>query len=301
MTTEESHLVYKISLQSMITNLFLFTFKGLFGFLISSASLLCDAIHSLTDIFSTFVVLLGIKLSNKPADKSHPYGHEKIECIIAFLLGIILFLIGGSIGWDGFQKLFHPVESLSQTSLLNTFAIIIATISIGAKEWMYHFTIKCAEKINSSSMAADAWHHRTDALSSVGSLIGVIGIRLGYPVIDAIACLIISLFIFKAAFDICADACKKIIDTSCSYEIINTIEQIVSSNKDVLAIDVIKTRQYGSKIYVDLEITLDKNISFVHSHNIAHTIHNEIEESIHTVKHCMIHVNPSTLINHHHI
>ncbi|WMJ77085.1 MULTISPECIES: cation diffusion facilitator family transporter [unclassified Sedimentibacter] len=301
MTTEESHLAYKISLQSMIINLLLFVFKGLFGFLISSTSLICDAIHSLTDIFSTFVVLLGIKFSNKPADKSHPYGHEKIECIIAFLLGIMLFVIGGRIGWDGFQKLLHPVETLKQNLLLNTSAIIIAAISIGTKEWMYHFTIKCAQKINSSSMVADAWHHRTDALSSVGSLIGIIGIRLGYPAVDAIACLIISLFIFKAAFEICVDACKKVIDTSCSSEIISTIEEIININKEVLAIDVIKTRQYGSKIYVDLEITLNKDTSFVHSHNVAHSIHNEIEKNIAGVKHCMIHVNPSKLINHHHI
>ncbi len=301
MTKEESHSAYKISFQSIIVNLFLFSFKGLFGFLISSSSLISDAIHSLTDIFSTLVVLLGIKLSNKPSDKSHPYGHEKIECVIAFLLGVMLFMIGGFIGWDGIKKLLHTSTVIPVPSLLNTSAIIVAFISIVSKEWMYHFTIKCAKKINSSSMAADAWHHRSDALSSVGSLIGVIGIRLGFPVIDSIACLIISVFIFKAAFDICKDACAKIIDTSSSPQIMKTIEQIAKKNNEVLTVDVIKSRQYGSKMYIDLEITLDKDISFEHSHEVAHLIHDEIEDSVMEIKHCMIHVNPSALINHHHI
>lgn len=301
LTQQESRMADRISIQSMLVNLFLFALKGLFGLKIASASLLSDAVHSLTDIFSTLIVLIGIRISSKPSDSGHPYGHEKIECLIAFLLGLMLFGIGGGIGWDGVQKLLRPAAAAPQNSLMNAFAMGAAAVSIGSKEWMYRFTIKCAKKIRSSSMAADAWHHRSDAMSSVGSLIGVAGIRLGYPVVDSVACLVISLFIFKAAWDICADACAKLIDAACPPETVGKIERIAKSNRDVLAIDALKTRQYGSKIYVDLEITIDRNATFEHSHAVAESIHNEIEGSVAAVKHCMIHVNPSAMPNHHHI
>jgi cation diffusion facilitator family transporter len=285
----------------MMVNLFLFALKGLLGMQIASASLLSDAVHSLTDIFSTLIVLIGIRVSSKPSDAGHPYGHEKIECVIALLLGVMLFGIGGGIGWDGVKKLFHPAAAVPQYSVMNGLAMGAAVVSIGAKEWMYRFTMKCAKRIRSSSMAADAWHHRSDALSSVGSLAGVFGMRLGYPVIDAAACLVISVFIFKAAYGICADACAKLVDAACSPELTGRIKKIAKSNREVLAVDALKTRQYGSKIYVDLEITLDRNASLAHSHDVAEEIHNEIEGDFSQVKHCMIHVNPSMLVNHHHI
>lgn len=294
-------MAYKISIQSMMINLFLFALKGLFGIKIASASLLSDAVHSLTDIFSTLAVLIGIRVSHKPSDSGHPYGHEKIECIVAFILGIMLFAIGSGIGWDGICKLIHPSTALPTNLLLSTWAMGAAVVSIGAKEWMYRFTIKCAKKIHSSSMAADAWHHRSDALSSVGSLVGIAGMRLGVPAVDSLACLVISAFIFKAAYGICADACRKLIDSSCSPELVGKIERIAKSNREVMAIDALKTRRYGSRVYVDMEITLDRNTSFTHSHEVAENIHDQIEGNFAVVKHCMIHVNPSALINHHHI
>jgi cation diffusion facilitator family transporter len=301
LTPLESRMAYKISIQSMMINLFLFALKGLFGIKIASASLISDAVHSLTDIFSTLAVLIGIRVSHKPSDSEHPYGHEKIECVVAFVLGMMLFAIGGGIGWNGICKLICPVSALPPAFLLSTWAMGAAVISIGAKEWMYHFTIKCAKKIHSSSMAADAWHHRSDALSSVGSLLGIAGMRMGVPAADSVAGLVISAFIFKAAYDICADACGKLIDSSCSPELVSKIERIVKSNREVMAIDALKTRRCGSRVYVDMEITLDRNTSFAHSHEVAENIHDQIEGNFAVVKHCMIHVNPSDLMNHHHI
>lgn len=301
MTPQESRMAYRISLQSMAVNLFLFVLKGLFGIEIASVSLISDAVHSLTDIFSTLIVLIGIRISYKPSDRSHPYGHEKIECVIALFLGLMLFGIGGGIGWEGVRKLMRPEAAAAQSPILNAFAMGAAAVSIGAKEWMYRFTMRCAKKIGSSSMAADAWHHRSDAMSSVGSLAGIAGLRFGLPAVDSIACFLISIFIFKAAYDICADACRKLVDASGPQEVVRRIEQIAGSNREVLNIDALKTRQYGSKLYVDLEITMDRNTSFTHSHEVAENIHDEIEGDIAAVKHCMIHVNPSMLVNHHHI
>lgn len=293
MTISESKLVYRISIKGMVINLLLFAAKGITGLLIHSVSLLSDAVHSLTDIISTAVVLVGIKLACKPADKGHPYGHDKIECMIAFLLGLMLLGIGAGIGWEGVQKLYHPPEMSSISHLLNSFALAAALVSIVAKEWMYRFTIKCARQVGSASMAADAWHHRSDAISSAGSLVGVLGIRFNFVIIDVLACLVISAFIFKAAYDICSDACKRMIDTAGDYAVVNNIEHIILNHKDVLSLDMLKTRQFGSKLYVDIEVTLDRNMSFEHSHKIAHSIHDNIENTVTEVKHCMVHVNPS--------
>lgn len=293
MNLEEKKLAYRISIKSMAYNLALFIIKVIFGILIGSASLITDGVHSLSDIFSTLVVVIGIRLSSKPDDATHPYGHEKIETVISFLLGIMLFMIGAGIGYDGFLKILHPAEGTARNLLLNTGGIIAALISIIAKERMYRFTIRCANRIHSSSLRADAWHHRSDALSSVGSLAGVIGLRIGLPIIDAAACLIIMLFIFKAAFHIVADAFRCMTDKSSPDEIIENIRNTVLAENDVKSIDVLKTRMFGPKIYVDLEITLDRNLTFEHSHEIASRIHDEVEDRFADVKHCMIHVNPS--------
>lgn len=293
MNAQQKKLAYKISIKSMAMNLLLCVLKMAFGVIIKSASLVSDAIHSLSDIFSTLVVLIGIRISSKPADKTHPYGHEKIETVIAFMLGIMLFVIGGKIAYDGTVSIFTMQTVSAQQTLLNIGAIMVAVISILGKEWMYRFTIKCAKQIGSGAMRADAWHHRADALSSVGSLIGVVGLRLGFPIVDAIACLVISLFIFKAAYNIVSDAFRNIVDCTCSDEVVQSIEKVIESNKQVLSIDMLKTRRYGSKIYIDLEITLDKSLTFVESHDIAATIHDNVERQVENVKHCMVHVNPS--------
>lgn len=293
LTSLQQKEAFKISLKGMLINLALFVIKGVAGLLINSVSLMSDAVHSLTDIFSTLVVLVGIKISSRPADKKHPYGHERIECIVAFLLGIMLFVIGFSIGFEGFQKIFADNQTVNKFYTLNIIAILSAVVSIGAKEWMYHFTINYAKAIHSPSMEADAWHHRSDAMSSVGSLVGVIGLCFGYPIIDIIACFIISLFIFKAAYSICSDACKRIIDSSASENTIMCIKNSIMKNNDVISIDILNTRQFGSRIYVDIEITLDKNMTFEKSHQIAHNIHDTLEKEFPEIKHCMIHVNPS--------
>lgn len=297
----DAQAAYHISIKSMAINLLLFLGKLLVGILIRSSSLISDGFHSLSDSFSTIVVMIGIKIANKPADDSHPYGHEKFESVIAFLLGMMLFGIALLIGWDGIVKVMHPIRVLVHNPLFHNAGIMIALLSIAGKEWMYRFTMRCAKKIGSSAMAADAWHHRSDALSSVGSLIGMIGLRLGYPRVDAVACLLISVFILAAAWEILSDACRRMVDTACPPEVTQLMRKQILSNEEVLSLDVLKTRMYGSKIYADVEITVDKNFTFEHSHDIARSVHDDIENTMDTIKHCMVHVNPSGLKQHHHI
>ena len=172
------------------------------------------------------------------------------------------------------------------------FALIASIISILVKEWMYWYTIVVAKKYNSDVLKADAWHHRSDALSSVGSLIGIAFSMIGIKCMDVVASIIIAIIIMKIAIEIFIESIKKMIDCSCDDQTIEEIKKIVFETNGVKGIEKIKTRLFGSKIYIDLEINADRNISFEESHNIAHEVHDRVESGLEDVKHCMVHINP---------
>ena len=173
-------------------------------------------------------------------------------------------------------------------------ALIVAVISIGVKEWMYWFTRAAAKKINSGALMADAWHHRSDALSSIGAFVGILGARMGFPILDPIASVVICLFIGKAAFDIFKDATNKMVDKSCSDEITEHMRSLILSQEEVKSVDLLMTRIFGSKIYVDVEFSMDGTRTLTQAHEVAQTVHDIIEQSFPEVKHCMVHVNPTS-------
>jgi len=278
----------KVSIITIIVNVFLAAFKFIAGIAGNSQAMISDAIHSLSDVLSTIIVIIGLKLSSKQADVDHPYGHERLESIAAFILASILFVTGVFIGIEGIKNIINPAI-IKKTTII---ALIGAIISIVVKEGMYWYTIYYAKKIKSESLKADAWHHRSDALSSIGSLIGIAGSMLGIKVLDSIASIIICLFIVKVAYDIFKDALTKLVDHACSEETILAIERQVLKIEGVENIDLIKTRMFGNKIYIDLEISADKNMTLERAHKIAHDVHDDIENEFPDVKHCMIHVNP---------
>ena len=284
------NLAYKVSIITIIVNIILFIFKLIAGIIGNSKAMISDAVHSASDIASTFVVMIGIFISRKQPDDKHPYGHEKFESIAAIILAAMLFGIGIGIGFEGINVILNG--TYNQTKEIGPIALIAAIASIIIKEWMYHFTIKAANTLNSGALKADAWHHRSDALSSMGALIGIGGSMIGYAILDSIASIIIALCIIKTSFDILMDGINKMVDTSASLEVIELIKKITYENKSVKNIDSLKTRLHGSKLYIDLEVALDKNLSFVEAHNIAHNIHDLIEENIKNCKHCMVHINP---------
>ncbi len=279
----------KVSIVSIISNIFLTIVKFVAGFISHSQAMVSDAIHSLSDVLSTIVVIIGVKLSNKKADKEHPYGHERLECVASIILAVMLMLTGVGIGVTGVNNI---IKGKYVILISGTLALIIAVTSILVKEAMYWYTRHTAKKINSGALLADAWHHRSDALSSVGSFIGILGAKLGFPVLDSIASIIICLFIIKVAYDIFKDAIDKMIDKSCDEETIKKIEDIIYESKDVVKIDDLKTRKFGNRYYIDVEISVDKNMSVLNAHSIAHNIHDNIEDRLPSTKHCMVHVNP---------
>lgn len=280
----------KVSYASIIINFVLSGFKFIAGIIGKSSAMISDAVHSLSDVLSTIIVIVGIKFSNRESDNTHQYGHERFESIATLFLSIILLVTALGIGYTGAKQILNGING--NLKIPTTIALIAAIISIIVKEWMYQFTKKVAKKVNSSALLADAWHHRSDALSSIGSLIGIAGAKLGLPILDPIMSIVICLFILKVALEILIDSIYKLVDKSCDETTIEKMKIIINNIDGVLELDLLQTRLFGSKIYVDVEVSADKNKTLEESHKIAHIIHDTIEEKFKDVKHCMVHINP---------
>lgn len=293
---QAERLAMQVSINSIIVNLILSVGKLAAGILANSAAMVSDAIHSASDVFSTFIVMAGVKISNKASDAEHQYGHERLECVAAIILAIVLALTGIGIGYSGLEKIMHA--SPGELKIPGSLALVAASISIIVKEGMFWYTKKAAVKINSSALLADAWHHRSDALSSIGSFVGILGARLGYPILDPLASVIICVMIVYAAYDIFKDAIDKMVDRSCDEATINTMAALIEAQQGVDHIDVLQTRKFGSRIYVDVEISADDNLTLLESHTIAENIHKAIENNFSEVKHCMVHINPCSEKHH---
>ncbi|MDO5541229.1 MAG: cation diffusion facilitator family transporter [Eubacteriales bacterium] len=288
--SNEEAVAYRVSAVSIFVNLTLSVFKLLAGLLAASGAMISDAVHSASDVFSTFVVIIGVKISNKKSDEDHEYGHERLECIAAIILSIILLLTGIGIGISGLEKIL--AGNYEELQIPGILALVAAILSIVIKEWMFWYTKAAAEKINSGALLADAWHHRSDSLSSIGAFVGILGARLGFPILDPIASVVICLFIGKAAYDIFKDAVDKLVDKSCDEETEKAMEKCVMSQEGVARLDSLQTRLFGAKIYVDIEIAADGNKTLYETHTIAEQVHDSIEKEFPMVKHCMVHVNP---------
>lgn len=280
----------KVSLVSIAGNVALSLMKLLAGIVAHSNAMISDAVHSASDVFSTIIVIIGIRLASKESDKEHPYGHERLECVAAIVLAMVLLITGIGIGYTAVSNIARG--NYGDLSVPGVLALIAAIVSIASKEAMYWYTRFYAKKIDSSALMADAWHHRSDAFSSVGALIGIAGARMGYPVMDSLASLVIFVFIVKAAYDIFKDAVDKMVDHSCDEQTQNEIYTCVKEHKDVLGVDLLQTRIFGNKIYVDVEIEVNASYSLRDAHHIAECVHDTIEQTFPKVKHIMVHVNP---------
>ncbi len=280
----------KVSIISIVVNLALFIGKLSAGILGNSGAMVSDAVHSASDLFTTIIVIVGVSISEREEDQSHQYGHEKLECIAAIIISAILFITGALIGVNALEIIFMgEYETLSVPSIL---PLIAALLSILIKEWMFQYTKRAAKITNSEALMADAWHHRSDALSSIGSFIGIGGAILGFPIFDSIAMLIISCMIVKASYDIAKVAIDKIVDRAIDMDTQEKIRKTALSIEGVLDIDSLKTRLFGNKFYVDIEICCDPSISLIEAHTIAENVHDAIETIFPMAKHCMVHVNP---------
>ena len=233
----------KVSFITIVQNILLSVFKLFAGIFAHSNAMISDAIHSASDVFSTIIVIIGVKLASKKSDKEHPYGHERLECVAAIVLSIVLLYTGIKIGSQAVKDIIGGnYQNLQKPGML---ALVAAVVSIVTKEIMYWYTRHYAKKIDSSALMADAWHHRSDALSSVGALVGIGGAMMGFPVMDSIASIVIFVFIAKAAYDIFKDAMDKMVDHSCDDETEKEMRDFVLAQKEVLSVDLLHTRIFG--------------------------------------------------------
>lgn len=281
----------RVSAVSITGNLILSVFNLIAGIVAHSNAMISDAVHSASDVFSTIVVIIGIRLASKEADKEHPYGHERLECVAAIILAMILFMTGLGIGMQALRNILSG--SYNDLQVPGSLALAAAVVSIMVKEAMFWYTKFYAVKIDSSALLADAWHHRSDAFSSVGALIGIVGARHGFPVMDSVASLVIFAFIIKAAYDIFRDAIQKMVDHSCDEETEKQIFECVMKNGEVMGINSLHTRIFGNRIYVDIEVAVDGSYTLERSHEIAEEVHEDIERNFPKIKHIMVYVNPA--------
>ncbi|MDE5766833.1 MAG: cation diffusion facilitator family transporter [Clostridia bacterium] len=271
-------------------NTLLTAFKFLAGFLGHYLAMVSDAIHSASDVLSTVIVIIGIKISAKAADKDHEFGHERYECVAAILLAVLLFATGAGIGYSGITNIIDG--SYKTAELPDYLAMSAAIASIVIKEAMFWYTWAAAKKTNSGALKADAWHHRSDALSSIGSLIGIVGAMCGVPILDSIAAIVICLLILKAAISIFIDAINKMTDKACDAKTETAIRDFVASCEGVKNVDSLMTRLFGNRIYVVTEIACDEHLLLRAAHDIAERVHDGVEENFPLVKHVTVHVNP---------
>lgn len=294
--------IKKVGIVTITLNILLSLGKVIAGIFAHSNALISDGIHSISDVLSTLVVMVGAKLSRKKADKEHPFGHERIESVCAMILAGLLILTALILGYTAVLALirFGDGKTKKATDFLLYIGMGFAILSIVVKGWMYLYTKKEAKKIKSEILHADAIHHLTDSLSSFASLLGIIGLIIGdnFDILDPIASLIICVFIFKVSHDIGKKGIEEILDTSASDEFNQSIRNDVLTFKEVVRINSLKTRLFADKIYVEIEIAVDDYMTVKDAHAVSLKIHNMLEEKYKEIKHCMIHIDPKSLLEH---
>lgn len=278
----------KITVISILLNIGLTILKILAGILGNSTAIIADGLHSASDIITSIGILIGNKISRKPRDDEHQYGHEKAERLVSFILAAVLIGIALKIGYDGFKDLIN----INNILVPNALPLVVALISIAVKEYQYQITIRVAKKINSSSLKADAWHHRSDAFSSIAAFIGIGGAMLGFKILDPIASIIVAIVVIKVGIEILKSACDELMDSSISKEDIREIKSLIDNNKKIYGIKDFKSRKYGSIAYIDMSIFIDKSKTLEEAHDIADNLEHSIISNLNYIKEINIHTEP---------
>lgn len=280
----------RVSKNTIIVTIILSIVKLIAGFLGSSTAMISDGVHSASDVLSTIGVIIGINMASKEADKEHPYGHERLENVVAIILAVILIVTALGIGRTGISKILSSKSD--PLPIPSTLPLVAAIISIITQESLYRYAKVNADRVNSGALLADAWHHRTDALSSIGSFVGIAGSRMGLPILDPIASLVITVFILKAALEIFKDAIDKMIDKSAGKKLEDDIRSLVLTQEGVIGIKDMKTRMFGNVIYVSLKVIADGDKTLKEGEVISRNVHDRIEHEFDLIKHVEVKVKP---------
>lgn len=277
----------KASNIALLVNISLTLSKGAVGFFANSTAIIADAFNNGTDIFATIAVFSGIRVAYRPPDENHHYGHVNAEPIVSKIVAIIVMITGGAIGWDSVNQI---ISGASQTP--GSLAIVISAVSIFTKYFLYRYTNKIGKIIGSASIVADSYNHRSDVLASLSALVGVAGARLGLPILDPAAGLLVSIIIFKTGISIYIDAVNALMDTAPPAEVIENIINKAKETAGVIEVNQLKARKHGNSLRIDLKICVDKDISVEAGHKIAANAKSNIIKKVENVEDVMIHVNP---------
>lgn len=292
MTRQQS--IYKVTLMGSIVNMILLIGKFTAGILGNSAAMIADAVHSLSDFLTDIVVIVFVRLSNKPADCDHDYGHGKYETFATSIIGIALAVVGVMLGWNGTEKIISFFRGEPQQAP-EIIALIAALVSIAAKEWVFRVTRNVADEVKSQALEANAWHHRSDALSSVGTALGIGGaILLGgqWAVLDAVAAVIVSVMIIQTAARLLRQASGELLEESLPKETEDMITEIVCRDKAVRDVHNLHTRKIGNNIAIEMHLRLPGEITLTEAHRHASAIEQALREEFGNATHIMLHMEP---------
>ena len=283
-------LAMNISRTNIFMNALLSVSKLAIGFLAHSHAMINDGINNASDVVGSVIVAIGVSQGSKDSDKHHQYGHERLECVASILVSGIVMALGVGLFFDGIGKIF--MGSYKGLPMPGILAVVAAIASIIIKEIMFLYTRSAAKKTGSPALMASAWDSQSDVLATTGGLIGIVASRMGIPIADSIAAIVIAMFIFKVGLDIFKDGMYKMVDHSCPDDVVKKIRKVAEDQQGVLGVDVLTTRMFGSRAYVDVEISAEGTQSLIQAHAIAERVHHAIEINFPQVKHCMVHVNP---------
>ncbi|WP_455207825.1 cation diffusion facilitator family transporter [Kaarinaea lacus] len=278
----------KVTLVGAAINLVLSVIKILFGYIGQSQSLIADGVHSLSDLISDGLVLLAAKHSHREADEDHPYGHGRIETAVTVALGLMLIVVAGGIAVDAVWRILEP-DFLMHPGYL---ALIIAAISIAANEFLYQYTIRIGNKYNSNMLRANAWHHRSDAISSVIVLFGVGGTMLGFQYLDAYAAIGVAAMIIKIGWDLCAQSVRELVDTGLERETVESISETIMNVDGVRELHSLRTRRMGGEALVDVHVLVSPKLSVSEGHYIGEKVREEVVKQVDDVTDVMVHIDP---------
>lgn len=291
---------YRVTIAGSIINILLLAFKFAAGILGHSAAMIADAIHSLTDFVTDAIVLVFVRLGSKPTDRDHDYGHGKYETLASAIIGVSLLVVGMMICYSGVTKTYHAMcgEPLQQPGFI---ALAAAVASVVLKEWAYRFTVRVGRRCHSEAVVANAWHHRSDALSSVGTTVGIGGaIILGdkWAVLDPLTAIVVSFFIMKAAWSVLSKAVDELTDGSLPKETEDEIESIVSEDNEVSVVHNLCTRRIGDRIAIEMHVRMPGETSLYEAHRHATEIENRLKQRFGTATHISIHLEPVKVNGH---
>lgn len=291
---------YRVTIAGSIINILLLAFKFAAGILGHSAAMIADAIHSLTDFVTDAIVLVFVRLGSKPTDHDHDYGHGKYETLASAIIGVSLLVVGMMICYSGVTKTYHAMcgEPLQQPGFI---ALAAAVASVVLKEWAYRFTVRVGRRCHSEAVVANAWHHRSDALSSVGTTVGIGGaIILGekWAVLDPLTAIVVSFFIMKAAWSVLSKAVGELTDGSLPKETEDEIESIVNEDKEVSVVHNLCTRRIGNRIAIEMHVRMPGETSLYVAHHHATEIEKRLKQRFGADTHISIHLEPVKVNGH---